>query len=389
MASALSSLLHSSAARDRRATGALAKQLVGCTPRPALAWRHAPLPLPPPAGLRASSKLVSRGGALRRRPGVSGALHKLRKRTAAAAAHFQRRAAVTGPLLTSGQQKRMSAESPSTSMQHSLLLVRKRLQVFRRKLHFPPPFLCAPAVPGTITVFATRWWPSCAREGAAAAVTRWHTAVSWCAPPLRHLFLRAAARHVPCASAARGWRGSMVRRRRCCVGAVFLVCSFLGRETLGRERPPRTHSHVIFEPFTLPDVVRAVGSAAHDSCCSSCHHIDRRLDLGLAPLALACRRWPQHNHRALHGAAAARVRVCQSLGVKRHRCLRRGTVLNRSAAYFVAPPPGLCSAQAALRASGASTCSRCSSSSSDRGPCHDRHVPPCPPPLTAPLPKCW
>jgi hypothetical protein len=48
---------------------------------------------------------------------------------------------------------------------------------------------------------------------------------------------------------------------------------------------------------------------------------------------------------------------CQSLGEQE---VRRSTVLRRSTAYFVAPPPGPCSAQAALRASGASTCSRCS-----------------------------
>ena len=65
LAPALSSLFHSPAARGRRATGALAKQLVGCTPCPALAWRHAPLPLPPTADPRVSSKLVSRGSASR------------------------------------------------------------------------------------------------------------------------------------------------------------------------------------------------------------------------------------------------------------------------------------------------------------------------------------
>ena len=32
------------------------------------------------------------------------------------------------------------------------------LQVFRRKPHFPPPFLCAPAFLGAMMVFATRCW---------------------------------------------------------------------------------------------------------------------------------------------------------------------------------------------------------------------------------------
>ena len=59
---------------------------------------------------------------------------------------------------------RAPAEPPSTSTQHAQLLVRKRLQVFRRKPHFPPPFLCAPAFLGAMMVFATRWWPSCARK---------------------------------------------------------------------------------------------------------------------------------------------------------------------------------------------------------------------------------
>jgi hypothetical protein len=70
----------------------------------------------------------------------------------------------------------------------------------------------------------------------------------------------------------------------------------------------------ILEPFTLPDGTRAVGSTAHDSCCSSCHHTDRRLDLSHARLARACRRCSQHNHHALHGAAAARVRLLPVAG---------------------------------------------------------------------------
>jgi hypothetical protein len=83
------------------------------------------------------------------------------------------------------------------------------------------------------------------------------------------------------------------------------VSSWQGR--LDARRPPRNHSCATFEPFTLPDGVRAVGSKAHVVCCSSCHH--RRLHLSHARLALACRRCSQQNHHALHGAAAARVRV--------------------------------------------------------------------------------
>ncbi len=177
-----------------------------------------------------------------------------------------------------------------------------------------------------------------------------------------------------------------------CAAAVWCCVSWSvvssGERRLDAKRPSCTHSVSIFKTFTLPDGVRAVGSAAHDSCCSSCHRTDRRLDLGLARRALARRRCSQHNHRALHGAAAARVRVCQSLGVKGHTSLRRGTVLHRSTAYIVAPPPAPRSAQAALRASAAGRCSRwSSSSSSDRGPSPREARAPCPPPFSAPLPR--
>jgi hypothetical protein len=101
--------------------------------------------------------------------------------------------------------------------------------------HISPPFLCAPAVLGALMVFATRWWAELGAAGAAAAVTGWHTGVSWCAPPLRHLFLCAAALYVLRASAARGWRGSRGTVLALLCGAVFLECCFLGRETLGRE----------------------------------------------------------------------------------------------------------------------------------------------------------
>jgi len=171
-----------------------------------------------------------------------------------------------------------------------------------------------------------------------SAGARHRSATCFCVPP-RFTY---HARPRRAAGGAAGYGGGAAAWVQC-----FWCALFSRRQRLDARRPPRTHSRDILAPFTLPDGAQAVGSTAHDSCCSSCHHIDRRLDLGLAPLALACRRWPQHNHRALHGAAAARVRVCQSLGVKRHRSSRRGTVLRRSTADFVAPPPAPCGARAA------------------------------------------
>jgi hypothetical protein len=140
--------------------------------------------------------------------------------------------------------------------------------------------------------------------------------------PLRHLLLRAAALYVSRASAARGWRGSRARRRRCWVVLRLWGAVSSGERRLDARRPPRNHSRAIFEPFTRSNVVRAVGDEARSVCWCSCHH--RWVHLGRAGLALARRRCSQHDHRALHGAAAARVRSCQSLvsrgtgGTKRH-----------------------------------------------------------------------
>lgn len=132
-------------------------------------------------------------------------------------------------------------------------------------------------------------------------------------------------------------------------------------------------------------------STAHVVCCSSSHHAHRRLDLGLSRRALARRRCSQHDHRALHGAAAARVRVCQSL-VSRgtggrqetqsstgprlplpHR--RRVSAVRTRQSAHPAPRARARGDRAAPAATGAlATIGAC-----PRGPC--------PPPLTEPLPR--
>ena len=189
--------------------------------------------------------------------------------------------------------------------------------------------------------------------GTAAALAGSQPAVSWCAPPLRHMFLRAAALYVPCASAARGRRVSRSRRRRCCVVLCFLECCFLGRETLGRDT---TAAH------TLTRHPCAVYTARRRP---SCRQHSTRLVLLLLP--------PHRPQAALRpGAAGARLSTvlptrssCASWsggGARAFadsRWVSRGTgaheeapVVQRSMAYLFAPPPGPYSAQAAHRASG-------------------------------------
>jgi hypothetical protein len=110
----------------------------------------------------------------------------------------------------------------------------QRLQAYRRT----PPLFAAVIVRDRVTecnaVARHSRMAELDAAGAAAALVGSQPAVIWCAPPLRHLFSCAAALHVSCASAARGWRGIRSRRRRCCVVLCFLECCFLGRETLGR-----------------------------------------------------------------------------------------------------------------------------------------------------------
>ena len=162
-------------------------------------------------------------------------------------------------------------------------------QVFRRTPHLSPPFSRSPALLGAMMVFHGRCWAALDAAGAAAALAGSQTAVSWCAPPFRHLFSCAAALYVPHASAARGWWDSRSRRRRCWVVLWSWSAVSSGERRFDAKRPSRTHSRDRFEPFTRSSVVRAVGSKAHVVCWSSCHHTHRRLDLRLARLALA--RW--------------------------------------------------------------------------------------------------
>jgi hypothetical protein len=134
-------------------------------------------------------------------------------------------------------------------------------------------------------------------------------------------------------------------RPRCAAGgaaghgdgaAVWVQCFwcavFSRRERFGARRPSHTRSFDIFASLALSSVVRAVGSKAHVVCSasSSCPHTDRRLHLGHARLALACRRCSQHNHHALLGAAA-RARAFAS------RWVSRGTGAHEEAQSSTSP----------------------------------------------------
>jgi hypothetical protein len=185
----------------------------------------------------------------------------------------------------------------------------RRLRRFGARRRFSPPFLCAPAILGTMTVRGTRGWPSWTRRVRLLLWQGVKLQASCCAPPLRRHF-RVLPRFTYHARPRRAAGGAAGRDGGaavwCCVPGVQLP---RGEKRFDARRPPRTHSRAIFEPFTRSNVVRAAGNEARSVCWCSCHHTDRRLDFGLPRRALARRRCSQRNHDALHGAAAARVRV--------------------------------------------------------------------------------
>ena len=232
-----------------------------------------------------------------RRPGFAGALHKLRKHPAAADDHFQRRAAAA--VLRSDRDSRTCAptEPPATKMQAALRHVQALASTFGARRIFRR-HSCARPQSWVQCWCARSRMAELSTEGAAAAVTGWHTAVSWCVPPPRHLILRAAARYVPHASVACSWRAAGRSRRRCWVVLCLWGAVSSGERRFDAKRPSRTHSRAIFEPFSLFNAVRAVGSTAHHSCWSQCHH--HRLHFGHPRLALARWRCSHRNHDAFH-----------------------------------------------------------------------------------------
>ena len=222
---------------------------------------------------------------------------------------------------------------------------------FSTRRRFSPPLLCAAATMGAVLVRALaggragcggRCCCSVRESNCRPAGARRRSATCFRVPP--------RSIHHECPPRAAGGAAGRSRRRcwvlQCDWGAVSS-----GGRRLDAKRPSRTHSRAIFEPFTLSNSVRAVGSKAHVVCCSSCHHTDRRLNLGHPRLALARWRWSQQNNNALHGAAAARARLLSVAGcqeaqelTKRHQsssgpwltCSRRRrvpTVIRRRTAH--------------------------------------------------------
>jgi hypothetical protein len=63
-------------------------------------------------------------------------------------------------------------------------------------------------------------------------------------------------------SAGAAWHGAGAAV--CCCVSWSAIST--GEKRFDASRPPRTHSRAVFEPFTRSNVVRAAGSAAHDSC---------------------------------------------------------------------------------------------------------------------------
>jgi hypothetical protein len=263
LASALSSTLHrSSVAHERRASGALVKQLLtaglpSCWPDDTCRRRYSlPRVAACPVKLwRRWARRARPGRAHRRHPGVSGALHK------AAHTHQCRRLEPQ-----KARHRCWYCVKPGTTQcarrlnflahQHNRRCCWcQRLQAYRRTPTLFADVIVRDRVPECNAVALHSLMPSWTRRAllllwqgvnCRPAGARRRSATCFCVPP--RFTYHARPRRAADGSAGHGGGAAVLVQ-------CFWCALFSRRQRLDARRPSRTHSRAIFEPFTRSNVV--------------------------------------------------------------------------------------------------------------------------------------